>query len=200
MKFLHDSIVHPRRVEVLRRHLLPLLPNEATVLDVGCGDGLLAKCLSDGKPGVTVQGIDVVLRPNTHVPVTVYDGMRIPFEDASFDVIMYVDVLHHAGDPLMLLREAARVASEAILIKDHIRSGMLAQTTLRFMDWVGNAHHGVPLPYNYWTRDEWDNAFFALGLSVERWIPELRLYPGPVNWVFGRSLHFVAKLSPREQP
>lgn len=200
MRSIHDSIVHPRRVEVLRRHLLPLLPNDATVLDVGCGDGLLAKRLSESKPGIDVRGIDVLVRPAAHIPVEVFDGSRIPFEDASVDVVMYVDVLHHARDPLSLLREGARVVRQAILIKDHVRSGMLAQTTLRFMDWVGNAHHRVALPYNYWTQDAWHSAFSSVGLSVEQWSSRLRLYPLPFDWVFGRSLHFVARLRPLRRP
>ena len=67
--------------------------------------------------------------------------------DASFDVVMFVDVLHHTDDPLLLLQEAQRVG-KIILVKDHFRKGFLAGPTLRFMDWVGNAHHGVVLPYN----------------------------------------------------
>jgi len=107
---------------------------------------------------------------------------------------MYIDVLHHTEDPLALLREAARVARKAILIKDHLRSGVLAYTTLRFMDWVGNSHHDVALPYNYWTKDAWNKAFFGLELTVERWIPRLQIYPAPWDWLFGRSLHFIAQL------
>ena len=195
MVFAHDVIIHPRRVEVLQRHFAPLLPSEATVLDVGCGDGLLSKRLAEGKPGISVAGIDVVVRPDTHIPVGEFDGAYIPFEDSSIDVVMFVDVFHHTQDPLVLLREAARVARKSILIKDHTRSGILAYTTLRFMDWVGNSSHGVALPYNYWTKDAWDKAFHGLDLSVTEWISELRLYPVPWDYIFGRSLHFITQLS-----
>ena len=55
---------------------------------------------------------------------------------------MFVDVLHHTDDPMVLLREAGRVASGFVLIKDHTQNGILAGRRLRFMDWVGNARHG----------------------------------------------------------
>jgi hypothetical protein len=101
---------------------------------------------------------------------------------------------------MVLLREAARVARRAVVIKDHTLDGLLAGPTLRFMDHVGNARHGVALPYNYWPRRRWVEAFRELALEVEVWREDLRLYPRPADWVFGRSLHFVAKLRPRACP
>ncbi len=105
---------------------------------------------------------------------------------------MFVDVLHHMEDPLILLREAVRVARDGIALKDHTADGLFAFRTLRYMDKVGNARHGVVLPFNYWTRRQWDDAFRALGLKVVVWKKSLGLYPWPASWLFGRSLHFVA--------
>jgi hypothetical protein len=62
------------------------------------------------------------------------------------------------------------------------------------MDHVGNARHGVALPYNYWPRKKWVNAFESLGLSTAAWKENLKLYPFWADPIFGRSLHFVAKL------
>jgi hypothetical protein len=108
---------------------------------------------------------------------------------------MFVDVLHHTADPLLLLREANRVG-KMILIKDHFREGFFSGTRLRFMDWVGNARHGVALPYNYWSRSEWSAAFSQLGLKAGEMKTSLGLYPVPASWIFERGLHFVARLQP----
>jgi SAM-dependent methyltransferase len=167
------------------------------VLDVGCGDGTLDSLMLGARPDVSIHGIDVLVRPETRIPVTQFDGNRIPFEDASFDAVLFVDVLHHTLDPLALMREASRVSRHCLVIKDHTRDGLLAGPTLRFMDWVGNAHHGVVLPYNYWPEWRWHAAFETLDLAVEQWIAEIGLYPWPANLLFDRHLHFVARLRKR---
>lgn len=191
---LHEGYVHTRRVRVLSGHLAPLLPEKVRVLDVGCGDGWLGQLIMEKRPDVHLRGIDVLVRRHTHVPVDHFDGRVIPYGDASVDVVMFVDVLHHTKDPMVLLREAARTARTAILIKDHLRDGLFAGPTLRFMDHVGNARHGVALPYNYWSRQQWLQAFRTLDVTIGVWKTDLRLYPRPATWIFDRSLHFVSRL------
>lgn len=164
------------------------------MLDVGCGDGRLARRLQEERPDVSMSGIDVLVRPNTEVPVEAFDGTTIPAEDRSVDGVLFVDVLHHTHNPMVLLREAARVSRHSVIIKDHTKEGLLAGPTLRFMDKVGNARHGVALPYNYWTRSQWLDAVDALDLEVTACVRQLDLYPAWANWMFGRSLHFVARL------
>ncbi len=123
----------------------------------------------------------------------------IPFRDATFDVVMFVDVLHHSADPMRLLRDAVRVTRRTILIKDHPLNGFLAGPTLRLMDWVANARHGIALPYNYWPRQQWSDTFATLGLTVQVWKPRLGLY-WPAGWLFGRELHFIARLELESTP
>lgn len=191
---VHGGYVHNRRVRVLASHLVELLPQNASVLDVGCGDGLLDRLVLDQRPDVSIEGIDVLVRDTAAIVVHHFDGSVIPHPDKSFDVVMFVDVLHHTDDPMVLLREASRVARKAVVIKDHTRNGLLAGPTLRFMDWVGNARHGVVLPYNYWSYKQWTNAFSALGWKTEEWRKHLGAYPFPANALFGRGLHYFARL------
>ena len=192
-----EQMVFPRRIKALCSHIAALLPPDATVLDVGCGEGALANMLIEARADVSVAGIDVLVRPETLIPVLEFDGKTIPYADQSFDVVMLVDVLHHTTNQVQLLSEARRVMRKAVVLKDHCRDGFLANATLRLMDWVGNAHHGVVLPYNYWSEAEWRQTFAALRLEPEIWIAELGLYPWPFSAVFGRGLHFASRLIPR---
>jgi len=190
---IHTHLVLNRRAAILAKHLANLLPSHARVLDVGCGDGIIDHLIKQTRPDITMEGIEVFVRPHPRIPVKSFDGSVIPYPDASFDTAMFVDVLHHTENPLQLLKEGSRVA-KTILIKDHLLEGLLSAATLRFMDWFGNAHHGVVLPYNYWSHDQWKTAFGALGLTVLEVNDSLGLYPAPASWLFERKLHFLAKL------
>ena len=191
---VHGGYVHKRRTLVLRDWYSKLIPFNSKVLDVGCGDGRLARLIADRRPDISISGIDVRQRKDAAMVVETFDGKSIPYGDRSFDVVMFVDVLHHADLPVPLLREAVRVARQAILIKDHLVEGTFAYSTLRLMDWVGNARHGVPLPYNYWTLSKWHRVFDKLGLTIDFWESNLRLYPLPADLILGRSLHFITLL------
>jgi SAM-dependent methyltransferase len=186
-------------VRVLAEHLAalhPLLEGGARVLDVGSGDGRLASALIELRPDLEVEGCDVLPRPDAVIPTTAFDGVTLPHADDAFDAVMLVDVLHHADDPPALLGEAARVARACVVVKDHNRTGFAGALTLRFMDWVGNKPHGVPLPYNYLSPAEWAAAYRELGLRVDEIRERLGLYPAPFTWIFDRSLHFAARIVP----
>lgn len=155
------------------------------------------------RPDVEIKGIDVLIRPVTHIPVVQFDGTSAPYPDQSFTEVTFVDVLHHTVDPVILLDEARRLASRSIVIKDHLAEGFAARPTLRLMDWVGNASHGVALPYNYLSRSQWYKAFDQVGLEVASSSERLNLYAPPLNLLFDRRLHVLwdlrrAKPAPEE--
>ena len=193
-ELLHGGYIQQKRLEGLARQLKDVIPKNASVLDVGCGDGRLAARLCEKRPDLVMEGIEVLARDKAWIPVQHFDGRTIPYKSASMDVVMFVDVLHHTDDPVSLLREAARVARKSIIIKDHLADGFLAESTLRFMDRIGNARYGVALPGNYWRLSQWEKAFEALALTPVVWREKLELYPKVVDMWFGRSLHFVARV------
>lgn len=200
MKFVdhvHCNYIAYRRACALSKHLAEIIPDRFHVLDVGCGDGFIAHLITETRPDISLRGLDVMQRDHIYIPVERFDGDTLPYADGSFDGVMFVDVLHHTQDPMVLLHEARRVARKTIVIKDHILDGLLAGPTLRAMDRVGNAKYGVSLPYNYWSKWKWLQAFNALGMEIGSWTTKLKLYPWPASWLFDRSLHFVARLDIR---
>lgn len=196
---IHSRYVHGRRVHRLCELLAQQLPLNAKVLDVGAGDGWLDYLIQQKRPDVQIRGVDVLIREKTHVPVTLFDGKTLTAPDQSYDVVLFVDVLHHTEDPMVLLREARRVMRHSILIKDHNADGLFAHATLRFMDGIGNRRHNVALPHNYWPAKKWDAAFDSLGLFAVENQTSLKLYPWPASVPFDRKLQFIARLEQRTE-
>jgi SAM-dependent methyltransferase len=190
----HHAFVFQRRTRVLAELLAAQVPRRASVLDVGCGDGTIASLMMQLRADISIEGVEFMLRPSCKIECHSFDGARLPYPDASFDVCLFVDVLHHMQDPMTLLREAVRVTRDFVLLKDHLDENILDDITLRFMDWVGNRPHGVLLMYNYLGRKQWAEYFSMCGLKEESWNRNVPLYLWPFSLVFGRELHFVALL------
>src|SRR5262245_52118956 len=138
---LHFGYVQPRRARALAQYLSRFIPPDSRVLDVGCGDGQVCRLIDSQRPDVAVTGIDVIMRDNSYFPVKPFDGVRIPVPDASQDVVMLIDVLHHSDDPVALLREAKRVARKTLVVKDVMNDSFLADFTLRIMDVMANRRY-----------------------------------------------------------
>jgi SAM-dependent methyltransferase len=164
------------------------------VLDVGCGDGTIGSLIAQLRPDISIQGVEFLVRPECKIECHAFDGVSLPFPDDSFDVCLFVDVLHHTQDPAVLLGEAVRVSRSYVLLKDHLDENFFDNVTLRFMDWVGNRPHGVVLTYNYQSRREWEKHFSKCGVAEASWTTQVPLYPRPFRLVVGRALHFVSLL------
>ncbi len=114
---LHERHVAGRRVRRLADLLAGMLPPGADVVDVGCGDGTLAREIVRRRPDTAIRGLDVLVRPESVIAVEPFDGAHLPLGDASVNAVLLVDVLHHTLDPMQLLRESRRVARDVVIIK-----------------------------------------------------------------------------------
>lgn len=86
------------------------------VLDVGCGAGFLSNRLAE--EGLQVTGVDLSeesiavaqkFDSTKSVRYLAADAYRLPFADASFDVITAMDFLEHVEKPAQVVQEIGRV-------------------------------------------------------------------------------------------
>ncbi|MBI1846969.1 MAG: methyltransferase domain-containing protein [Candidatus Rokubacteria bacterium] len=83
------------------------------LLDIGCGFGFFVRLAAAA--GWNATGVDVdptavaYARTRLGIAAFVGDACQLPVADASFDLITIWNVLEMVGDPLSLLREAARL-------------------------------------------------------------------------------------------
>jgi 2-polyprenyl-3-methyl-5-hydroxy-6-metoxy-1,4-benzoquinol methylase len=96
-----------------------------TVLDVGCGEGVLTHQWAQ-KPGVErIVGIDLddpalheawKARQAPNLEYRVMKAENLPFADDEFEAASAIEVLEHVPDPEHTLSEMARVASSWLLV------------------------------------------------------------------------------------
>ncbi|MHC4531570.1 MAG: class I SAM-dependent methyltransferase [Planctomycetota bacterium] len=114
---VHGRKVLGRRFRVLSEQVSQLIPPESSVLDIGCGSGDIDKLILERRKDVTIRGIDVLVRQDTAIEVTEYDGNTLPCDDNSYDAVIFIDVLHHTDNIERLLAEAGRVAGKCVILK-----------------------------------------------------------------------------------
>jgi len=94
---LTPELEHLRRVrnyELARA--LPLFAPQSKILEIGAGSGWQAQTLAE--KGFAIAAIDLAGSAGTaprEFPVMRYDGRKIPFPDAHFDMIFSSNVLEH---------------------------------------------------------------------------------------------------------
>jgi SAM-dependent methyltransferase len=191
---VHRRLVFNRRRDRLVRAIESAMPEGRSVIDIGCGNGEIGAALA--AQGRDVVGVETLARRSCEIPMVLYDGVRLPFDDDAFDWAVIVDVLHHAPDPGATLAEARRVTRRGVIVKDHYAETSLQRFRLGVMDWVGNRQFGVGRDGEYLSRSQWAGLWQSLGLEVCHLDEDLDLYPTPVDLVFERGLHFVARLEP----
>lgn len=124
------------------------------VLDVGCAKGFLVKDLV--AQGIDAYGLDISEYALLNCPTDVVgrlhlgSAVKLPFQDASFDVVLAINVLHNLNrdNVIASLKEMQRVARRGTFLQ--VDSYMTPEQRAIFEDWVLTARfHDYP---NGWLR------------------------------------------------
>jgi ubiquinone/menaquinone biosynthesis C-methylase UbiE len=109
-----------RRVDEAATKLDP-----ASVLDVGCGEGVVTERLARRLAPAKVLGVDAeegglqaewAARSAPNLSFATGSAYELPFADESFDLVCAIEVLEHLERPRDALAEMRRVAGRALLL------------------------------------------------------------------------------------
>jgi ubiquinone/menaquinone biosynthesis C-methylase UbiE len=94
-----------------------------SVLEVGCGEGHLARFLAEGWDAPAIVGFDIsteviaqAVRLGGGPRFFVGSSYRLPFPDKSFDLVLMCEVMEHLAEPETALSEISRVARSGCLV------------------------------------------------------------------------------------
>jgi SAM-dependent methyltransferase len=156
-KYASKNPIERRMMEgfftALDRMLEGLQPN--VVVEIGAGEGRITERLVARFPDATVVGLDL---PDTdlaeewdeiEVPMFFGDATRMPFVDASIDLVVGLEVLEHVPQPERALADIARVCRGTAILsvpREPIwRAGNMARG--RYLrDWGNTPGH-----VNHWS-------------------------------------------------
>jgi 2-polyprenyl-3-methyl-5-hydroxy-6-metoxy-1,4-benzoquinol methylase len=165
-----------RLMSGFERSLDELLQRAAprSLLDVGCGEGVLAqrfaRSLCDGR----VVGIDLEedsiqagweqhREPNLEYRVV--EARELPFADGEFDLASAIEVLEHLPEPEQTLREMARCAAGHLLVSVPREPAwrMLNMARAAYWPQLGN----TPGHLNHWSKRSFVELLSRHGEVVE---------------------------------
>lgn len=146
---------------VLRAHLDGEAGAEPRILDVGCGTGANLGLL---RRFGTVQGVDSepaaveFCRRCGESVVQHAPDQRLPFSDASFELVTLLDVIEHVRDDRDLLGEARRV----------LVPGGRVLVTVPAYPWMWGAQDRIAHHYRRYTRGRLVASLFGAGFDLLR--------------------------------
>lgn len=148
--------------------VMPQLRTGDSVLDVGCGSGYVPWYLADHHEG-PVFAVDIVdVRRKQTENFSLYDGIKLPFDDRSFDVIVLSFVLHHVPNQTKadVMADVLRVCRRCVIVFE--------DTPRNFIDRYFNQRHGEKFrksigstfDFGFYTQREWETWFADHGFAV----------------------------------
>jgi ubiquinone/menaquinone biosynthesis C-methylase UbiE len=185
-----------KRLQTYLDRYLPSAGNGLRLLDVGCGTGHhLAELRQRGFDGAGVDGSAEMLvearQVNPGADLRQADVEALPFPDASFDVVICIEVLRYLPNPENCIREMARV----------LRPGGICLTTAAPLlnlngYWLVNRLANL-LPVGNLVRLK---QFFATGRKLRRTFARSGFVSTKVHGVYLGPINWVERLVPRALP
>ena len=163
------------------------LPNDARILDVGCGDGFHLKLLQKyGKKSWFLEGVDVdarALQKAEKSGLKVHHGSieKLELPENTYDMAFMIQTIEHVEKPVEVLRAIRKIlkpGGKLIIVTDN--TGSLDFRFFKNKYWGG---YHFPRHWNLFNRD----SLTKLARKTRFEVVDLTTQVSPVNWVY--SIH-----------
>lgn len=168
------------RARKIAREISPLLGGMNTVLDFGCGNMQISKCIHDQLNGeIKLTGSDIIDYNITDFDFFLSLEDKIPLKDNSFDCVIAVFTLHHTSDPRKMLKECIRVAKKKVILVEDVYHNKSGEIMTKCTDWLFNnlVPSSMDIPFNFLSSREWKEEFRKNNVYLEN---EKRIHPVPL--------------------
>jgi SAM-dependent methyltransferase len=150
------------------------LADPESVLDVGCGEGVLVHRWAIERPAARLVGIDLeepsiqagwAEREAPNLEYRVMGAENLPFANGEFELASAIEVLEHVPDPEHTVAEMARCANRHLLVSVPREPlwRMLNMARGSYWSELGN----TPGHLNHWSRREFVRLLSRHGKVVE---------------------------------
>lgn len=163
------------------------LPDDARILDVGCGDGFHLKLLREfGKKSWELEGVDIdqravaaATRAGLKVHLGTMEDIDLPVE--NYDLIFMIQTIEHIEKPVEVLgaiKKLLRKGGQLVIVTDNTDS--LDFKLFKTSYWGG---YHFPRHWNLFNNNSLSKLAKKTGFEIDG----LKTIVSPVNWVY--SIH-----------
>jgi 2-polyprenyl-3-methyl-5-hydroxy-6-metoxy-1,4-benzoquinol methylase len=149
-----------------------------SILDVGCGEGVLTHKWAERLGERRIVGIDLdepqlqatwAQRHRDNLEYRVLEATKLPFTDGEFELASAIEVLEHVPEPATTIAEMARVASRYLLVSVPREPLWRALNMARGAYWkdLGN----TPGHVNHWSKRAFVAELAKVGKVIETRTP-----------------------------
>lgn len=173
------------------------IPDNARILDVGCGDGFHLKLLEKyGKPGWEVEGVDFDERAVSMARksgLTVHHGKvqtaGLPKE--NYDLVFTIQTIEHLDNPpevLAHINSLLKPGGKLVIVTDN--TGSVDFKWFKKKYWGG---YHFPRHWNLFNK----KSLAALAVKTGYEVKAIDTQVSPVNWVYTFHNYLVGKKAPQ---
>jgi ubiquinone/menaquinone biosynthesis C-methylase UbiE len=172
------------RVKSISKNILRFKPHfrPANYLDIGCFDGNITFAIGNyfNLQKSQINGVDIVEFNNRNKNITFakYDGITLPYDDNSFDLITCLMTLHHIQNENLskIMCEIYRVLKKngIVIVREHNTNKHIEYTALdimhKFYDYVWSPTDKWSDSFengNYKSHNQWTDLFINNGFEVD---------------------------------